>query len=370
MAKHVRRDFRIPTRKSDALKAYPRPGRLYEDAQGLEPFTEENRGANMFSFEKENKFAQIAAVDPPEVPLKLPHTAQDTLFTYTRRVYRTQLKSLVNTYRHMEEVRIARQHEIAVQKANEIKARKKLYQDWRHLKKMNTMYDHTLRLQKRASEIIAAHHRGDKARDEFNAKVTRNRADFLEMLIEEKKRHWVDPKNVDPSIFSEISPLPTGWWPRDEQISMFKHQFQTDDEDLDDYFTTKYPPYSRIGPVDEAWDDYYADSRSKPGFDSEEEKFDVETKYIRYSDPERGMLDNDDGRGDSDDGKVVIPPEPDMSIQIQARSKVFIDGTKADYANRGINLNETAAEDPLRKIAEMRQSRKSINPFQHRNEKM
>jgi len=183
------------------------------------------------------------------------------------------MKHYINALREMEEQRIERNFQIATRQANEIRDRKKIYQAWRLRKKLNAQYDHTVRMQKHAAALAASYKRGDQVRTAINLKTAQRRAKYIEILMAERRTTWIeDPDNLDLAIFNKVE-HPTGWWPHDDTKQLSFSKFDTDDHDIEQYFTTTFPPFTSIRPKYDGVGEYYdVIQNGKPGWDLENEQ--------------------------------------------------------------------------------------------------
>jgi hypothetical protein len=92
--------------------------------------------------------------------------------------------------------------------------------------------------------------RGERTEENLAQERAKKQAAQIELLLQEKRTSWItDSKNIDPTIFEEVSDSPTGWWPEERtKERYFRDDFLTDDEDRENYFTTQSVSYSRRRP--------------------------------------------------------------------------------------------------------------------------
>jgi hypothetical protein len=241
---------KLNVKLSDEYYAHPRPTKYYEDPHALEPFEDENKGLNVWHKERNTLYRQLAAVEPPEFATTVPYTSQDTLYSYTKRIHKIQMKTLAHWFRKMEIVRIKRENELAVAQANLVLHRKKEYQAYKARRKAINQFNWTRAQQKRASELRTMYKRGERTEENLAQERAKKQAAQIELLLQEKRTSWItDSKNIDPTIFEEVSDSPTGWWPEERtKERYFRDDFLTDDEDRENYFTTQSVSYSRRRP--------------------------------------------------------------------------------------------------------------------------
>ena len=255
---------KIKVELSERFTGNPQPTKYFEDPQAVEPFEEENRGLNVYLRTRNTLYKQLAAVEPPSYITKVPFTEQDTLYTYTKRIHKIQMKTLAHWFRKMEIVRMARLNELAVKEADVMFQRKAEYAAWKARKKANNQYQCTLYQQKRAAELRTLYKLGKKSRERSAQNLDEKHAKQIEMLLEEKRNHWItDPENVNPQIFESVSTAPTGWWPTERtKARFFRDDFLTDDEDRDTYFNTKRINFTRKRPEYDEFGQFYVDSKN------------------------------------------------------------------------------------------------------------
>eukprot|EP00461_Guttulinopsis_vulgaris_P002137 UN02138 len=278
----------------DPTTDLPQPGPIFEDPQGMEPYKEENRGVHGYNpYNKKNVFRFIAGVDPGPLPKTIPTTSQDTLYTYGKRVHRLQYKALVNAFREMEERRIERNYQIARRRADEIIDRARIYRDYKHRRFIQRQYDHTVRLQKHAAALAASYKRGQESQERLAVETANRQAKYIELMMQERRTTWIESETVDPKVFSEITPTPTGWWPIDDDQSLFMDKFNTDDQDKDNYFVTHYPPFTNIKPGRNDYTELMETVTNRGGWSKERQRLKNENDIIF-----EGLLDQAKPRGD------------------------------------------------------------------------
>lgn len=280
---------RIPVKTTgpdDYLNVHPEIGQYFEDPQGHEPWDLEGRGALNLQKEHNNIYRLMAGVHSPAFPAKIGFTKQDTLYTYGRRVARLERKYWINALREMEEKRIERNYQIASRQAQEVKDRSAIYQAWRLRRKNNRMYDHTVRTQKHAAALAASYARGQETERQRRLATAKINKQYIELMCNERRTTWIeDPDNVDPSIFTVVE-HPTGWWPNDDTRQLTYNKFDTDDYDIEKYFTTTFPPYTNIRPRREGTSEFYdVIQNGEVGWRRENKA--LGDKIYKYTDPNR-----------------------------------------------------------------------------------
>jgi hypothetical protein len=280
----------IPVKREgpdDFLNLEPKVGQYFEDPQGVEPWALENRGTMNFTPEHNNQWRLMAGVTSEPFPEKIGITKQDTLYTYGRRVHRLEMKRWINALREMEDLRIERNFQIASRQAKEIQDRSRIYQAWRLRKKRMVQYNHTVRMQKHAAALAVSYARGQENEKQRLFKHAQTQKQYIELMMNERRTSWIeDHENISPTIFNTIE-HPTGWWPNDDTRQLTYSKFDTDDHDIQKYFTTSFPPYTNIRPKKDGVHEYFdVIQNSEAGWKRENKA--LTEKIHRYVDLEAG----------------------------------------------------------------------------------